>query len=457
MVRSWVSSAKFLTITGVGQFADGYLNTTIGLVVPMLAYVYFQDANYKIPTISNNIMKGGLSIGMILGQVMFGVFGDAFGRHAIYGRELMLTMVGTLLVITAPPQLGHGGIVAWVAVFRVVTGFGVGGDYPMSSSLALEYNIGWSRAKTVLAIFSCGSLGAFSAAIVYMILLAGFKSAIESNLWYLQWVWRLLLGFGLVPCAATIYARLRIAETRPYEKYVAKDHRGLGDQWREFREYFSNWKHARTLFAVSAIWFLFDIAFYGVNLNQSTILSNLGFGAGDTVWETLFNTAKGNLIQVIAGYMPGYWLGIFLPDLIGRVRHQLLGCAIVSILYAVWAGVQSHTGTGGLFALFVISQFTLNAGAASSTFLIPVEVFPTRVRATAHGIAAASGKAGAVLTSFAFGTATQAIGFSGILGLFAGVMAVCTALTLLIPETRGKSIEEIEQGAMYNYSNSEDF
>lgn len=93
----------------------------------MLAYVYFQDANYKIPTISNNIMKGGLSIGMILGQVMFGVFGDAFGRHAIYGRELMLTMFGTLLVITAPPQLGHGGIVAWVTVFRVVTGFGIGG------------------------------------------------------------------------------------------------------------------------------------------------------------------------------------------------------------------------------------------------------------------------------------------------------------------------------------------
>ena len=64
-------------------------------------------------------------------------------------------------------------------------------------------------------------------------------------------------------------------------------------------------------------------------------------------------------------------------------------------------------------AIFTISQFVLNVGPNCTTFLLPVEVFPTRVRATAHGIAAASGKAGAVLTAFAFGSVKERIGMEG--------------------------------------------
>ena len=64
---------------------------------------------------------------MIIGQLGFGIFGDALGRHKIYGKELIVTIFGTLLVITAPPHLGHSGIVAWLTVFRIVTGMGIGG------------------------------------------------------------------------------------------------------------------------------------------------------------------------------------------------------------------------------------------------------------------------------------------------------------------------------------------
>jgi MFS transporter, PHS family, inorganic phosphate transporter len=88
-------------------------------------------------------------------------------------------------------------------------------------------------------------------------------------------------------------------------------------------------------------------------------------------------------------------------------------------------------------------------GPNATTFLLPVEVFPTRVRASAHGIAAASGKAGAVFTAFAFGTITEKIGLNGVLGLFSGIMALCAAVTLLIPETKGMSIAQIESGAIY--------
>jgi PHS family inorganic phosphate transporter-like MFS transporter len=39
-----------------------------------------------------------------------------------------------------------------------------------------------------------------------------------------------------------------------------------------------------------------DIAYYGINLNQSVILAKIGFAKGSTHWETLYKTAIGNII-----------------------------------------------------------------------------------------------------------------------------------------------------------------
>lgn len=192
-----------------------------------------------------------------------------------------------------------------------------------------------------------------------------------------------------------------------------------------------------------------DIAFYGINLNQTVILTKIGYGKGATPYETLHKTAVGNIIVQVAGYLPGFYLGIFLPDLIGRVRLQLIGCVLMTILYAIWAGITNHTGTGGLMTIFTISQLVLNCTLNVTTFLLPVELFPTRVRATAHGLAAASGKAGAVLTAFAFGSVLDGIGLAGTLGLFSGIMALTGIVTLLIPETKGCSLEDLENDVLY--------
>jgi PHS family inorganic phosphate transporter-like MFS transporter len=154
-------------------------------------------------------------------------------------------------------------------------------------------------------------------------------------------------------------------------------------------------------------------------------------------------------VDTLQGNLPSVYLGIFLPDLIGRRQLQFWSTIIAAILYAVWAGVSETASPGGLITLFTLSQFALGAGPNVTTFLFPVELFPTRVRGTAHGISAASGKIGAVLTSFAFGTLVQNLGLRGALGLFSGLMALVALLTLLIPETKGKSLEDIEADVLY--------
>ncbi|GIC90413.1 uncharacterized protein Aud_006847 [Aspergillus udagawae] len=132
-----------------------------------------------------------------------------------------------------------------------------------------------TRAVQVLSVFSNIGLGNVCACIVFQILLRAFNSAIASDLSRLEWVWRLLLGIGIVLAALTLYAGLTIGETAQYKQWC---------------------NHAKALFATSAYWFLFDIAYYGINLNQSIILSRIRYSTSATPSEKLWKLAIGNLI-----------------------------------------------------------------------------------------------------------------------------------------------------------------
>ena len=53
-----------------------------------------------------------------------------------------------------------------------------------------------------------------------------------------------------------------------------------------------------------------------------------------------------------------------------------------------------------MLALFCLAGFFLNFGPNTTTFIIPGELFPTRYRSTCHGLSAASGKVGAIISQF---------------------------------------------------------
>lgn len=61
-------------------------------------------------------------------------------------------------------------------------------------------------------------------------------------------------------------------------------------------------------------WFLLDVAFYRVNLNQSVILTEFGVSQGANEYDVLKRNAIGNLMIAIAGYVPGYLFTIFFVE-----------------------------------------------------------------------------------------------------------------------------------------------
>lgn len=70
----------------------------------------------------------------------------------------------------------------------------------------------------MLTVFSFIGLGNYVSSIVFLILLRAFKTAVFDDARALEWVWRLQLGLGMVPAALTLYSRLTISETKPYQQ-----------------------------------------------------------------------------------------------------------------------------------------------------------------------------------------------------------------------------------------------
>jgi MFS transporter, PHS family, inorganic phosphate transporter len=278
-----------------------------------------------------------------------------------------------------------------------------------------------------------------TAAIVALITVAGFKQQIlaDNVLVYkhIDYCWRILIGFGCVPGAIALYFRLTIPETPRYTMDIERNVKQASQDVdtylttgtyvidpdapimrvdapkasrRDFIRHFSQWKNGKVLFGCAWSWFALDIAFYGLGLNSSTILSTIGFGAPATgtpqhkVWQNLYNVSVGNIILSVGGLIPGYWFSFAFIDFWGRKPIQLMGFVLLTIIFCCMGFgydkmLSTSSGKKAFVFLYCMANFFQNFGPNTTTFVIPGEVFPTRYRSTAHGISAASGKLGAIV------------------------------------------------------------
>ena len=109
----------------------------------------------EYPPLLRGLVNAGSNIGNIIGQLTFGFLGDTFGRKFVYGKELIVCIIGTILVISVPNSIPTPTLkMIWIFCFRVLMGVGIGGDYPMSASIVSERTQLKRRGKLLAWIFS---------------------------------------------------------------------------------------------------------------------------------------------------------------------------------------------------------------------------------------------------------------------------------------------------------------
>jgi len=350
------------------------------------------------------------------------------------------------------------------------------------------------------AVFAMQGIGQFTAAIIALIVTAGFKESLLTAKkaqnctgvcqLAVDKMWRVIVGFGAVPGCIALYYRLTIPETPRYTFDVARDVEKAGDDvqaymkgqseghpdeirrvttmvqssaqleipkasMKDFLHHYGQWKYGKVLLGTAGSWFFLDVAYYGLGLNNSIILAAIGYSGGANMYEIFYRTAVGNLILVCAGAIPGYWVSVATIDTLGRKPIQIMGFTMLTILFIV-IGFAYHQLSGhALLALYVLAQFFFNFGPNSTTFVVPGECFPTRYRSTSHGFSAASGKVGAIIAQVVFGplrTRGAKPGATGkdaspwlnhVMEIFALFMLCGLLISFLIPETKRKTLEEL--------------
>jgi hypothetical protein len=96
--------------------------------------------------------------------------------------------------------------------------------------------------------------------------------------------------------------------------------------------------------------------------------------------------------------------------------------------------------------VYGVSYFFTEFGPNMTTFVMPSEIYPVSLRATGHGISAGVGKFGAFIGVFLFPLLEDSLGLRGTLLLTAGVSVLGFALTLVLPEPAGRSLEDMPVG-----------
>ncbi|GAA6028209.1 hypothetical protein JCM8097_006917 [Rhodosporidiobolus ruineniae] len=481
---------KACCVAGVGFFTDAYDIFAINLCAAMIGYVYNQGVHKGALMANQDLgLKIATPVGTLVGQLLFGWLADVVGRKKMYGLELMIIIIATLGQAVA----GHGpgvSILGVLIMWRFIMGVGIGGDYPLSAVITSEFAATRIRGRMMTATFWSQGWGQFGAALVAIVCLAAFKHSIINDpsnyAHHIDFVWRLIIGLGAVPGAVALYFRLTLPETPRFtmdvernikqastdvDAYLASGHYVHDSQpshevavqapkasFKDFCNYFGQWKNGKILLGTSYSWFALDVAFYGLGLNSSIILSAIGYGsvtnaaytASEKRFYSLWNSAIGNMIIIVAGFIPGFWASFLLIDKWGRKPIQLMGFTILTITLCCM-GFGYHklkdNAVGAFVFLYCITNFFQNFGPNTTTFVIPGEVFPTRYRSTAHGISAGSGKFGAIIAQIMAFKLKDRGGTNAwvphVLEIFALFMLTGIFSTLLLPETKGKTLEEL--------------
>ncbi|KAG9101296.1 Inorganic phosphate transporter pho84 [Ceratobasidium sp. 370] len=486
---SWFH-VKACLISGIGFFTDAYDIFAINIAATMIGYVY--NGDHALNPKQELGIKVATPVGTLIGQLLFGWLADVVGRKKMYGVELIIIIIGTFAqaISRNGPTVG---IIGTLIVWRFIMGIGIGGDYPLSAVITSEFAATRIRGRMMTAVFGMQGFGNFTAALVAFVITESYKSRIMKEAETYDAVdacWRLLIGLGAVPGVAALYFRLTIPETPRYimdiernVKQASQDSRTLltdsthnvnpgataerakapKASWADFRRHFGQWKNGKVLLGTAYSWMALDIAFYGLGLNNSNVLMAIGFGdspspdiQGRGIYHTLHNVSIGNLILSAGGYIPGYWVAFLFIDHWGRKPIQFMGFMLLTIIFVCMGFgydtmVHPPAAPNRAFVfLYCLANFFQNFGPNTTTFIVPGEAFPTRFRSTAHGISAASGKLGAIIAQVGFAWLRDDGSVPGdgafikhVLEMFALFMFSGIFSTLLIEETKGRTLEDL--------------
>jgi MFS family permease len=345
-----------------------------------------------------------------VGGLVFGVVADRVGRT----RALMASVL-IYSVFTA--ACGLAQTVTQLAVFRLLLGIGMGGEWASGAALVSETWPAQHRGKAMGVMQSSWAVGYGAAALVNAVVLPAYG-------------WRAVFFVGILPALLTLWVRRHVPEPAIWQ--ATRHDRRVGHPLAGVAAVFSRRLRPLTL-AVTAMNACTMFAWWGFNLWIPAYLS-LPAAEGGVGLET--RVMSGFVIVMQMGMWLGYVTFGFVSDAIGRKRSYvgyLIAAALLVMAYGATRNGTVLLILGPLVAFFGTGYFT-GFGA------ITAEIYETTIRATAQGLTYNAGRVASALAPFVVGSLADTRGFGVAFGVAAVAFLLAAVLWRWIPETKGRAL-----------------
>jgi SP family sugar porter-like MFS transporter len=439
-------------VSALGGLLFGYDWVVIGGAKPFYE-VFFNIADS--PSMQGWVM-GSAILGCLLGVMLSGSMSDK------YGRKPLMIVASILFTISAVGTGGANSIEMFI-IWRVIGGIGIGIASNLSPMYIAEIAPSASRGKYVSINQLTIVLGILAAQITNLFIAEPIASGIVLfDTWNVQLGWRIMFWAEALPSVAFFALILIIPESprwlasqQKYDKATAI-FRKIGGQ--EFAvDQVSQLKSAMGIVKEKVSYkLLFEgkmpkilllgivVAVFqqwcGINVifnYAQEIFAAAGYGVSDI----LFNIVITGLTNVIFTFV-----GMYLVDKLGRKPLMLFGSIGLACVYAVLGLCYYFSVTGAAVLVLVIAAIACYAMTlAPVTWVVLSEIFPLKIRAKAMAVSTFSLWTACFVLTYSFPLLNSSLGAYGTFWLY-GIICFLGYLFLRIylPETKGKSLEQIE-------------
>ncbi|WP_226345713.1 MFS transporter [Agilicoccus flavus] len=454
--------ARLLGGSGVGWALDAMDVGLISFVMVALAAQWQLDA-----TTLSWIGSIGF-VGMAIGASLGGLLADRIGRRQVFAVTLLVYGLATGASALA-------GSVAVLIALRFVVGLGLGAELPVASTLVAEYSPRSVRGRMVVALESFWAVGWILAALIGFLVVPSSPDG-----------WRWALAVGIVPTLYAVVVRFGLPESvrfleskgrhdeaeaavrsfedspawrasarageepagahrtaaaaegvRSVEGVRSAEAAGLGAHEVELDDASGAarpglWSRAfrRRTTALWTVWFLVNFSYYGAFIWLPTLIAKQGFPVVKSFEYTLLIT----LAQ-----LPGYALAAWLIEVWGRratLAVFLAGSALSAGAFGLAQGATWLVVTGACLSFF-------NLGAWGALYAVSPEIYPTSIRATGTGAAAAFGRIASIIAPL---SVPVFLGWGGqpfVFAVFGIAFAVAALAALFLPEQTDVSLDAV--------------
>ncbi len=442
-------------VTAMGGLLFGYDWVVIGGAKPF--YEKFFDIAQS-PSLQGWAMSSAL-IGSLLGAIISGILSDK------YGRKKLLILSAILFMVSA---LGTGAVDNFTPfiLFRILGGVGIGMASTLSPMYIAEIAPGKVRGRFVSLNQLTIVLGILAAQIINWQIaepVATNATATDIlNSWNGQMGWRWMFWVELIPAGLFFLLMFTVPESPRWLATNGKTSKTLSILSKIGGEKYAKdevTKIKETLVENNKLDFtqLLDpgikkvliigivIAAFqqwcGINVifnYADEIFTAAGYGVSDILFNIVI-TGSVNLIFT--------FVAIFTVDKLGRRALMLTGSAGLTGIYA-FMGAAYYFGVTGmpLLILVILAIASYAMSLAPVTWVVLSEIFPNRIRGAAMAVATVALWIASFILTYTFPLLNSALGASGTFWLY-GIISLFGFIFIYkkLPETKGKSLEEIEE------------